>query len=153
PPDVARIKRAVADLRAATGDDRLAARVQLDLAVAAFLDGHHDQAERLLPAGVARECAAAHLRDMTLITLDEGGPGDRWPARRAGASRRGAGGGAPRAPPGLGPLMPDGGPGGYHVPPAERASAGLPPRVRPAEKAVAPPWPEFALWEQSWRKR
>jgi hypothetical protein len=122
PPDVARVKQAVADLRAGTGNAELAGRVQQDLAVKALLDGHPAEARQLLPADGPPEHAARLLRDMKALALGQGEV-STTPAREAVAGKPG-----PRdPPPGLKPLVPEGKVEGPRPGVRESALADLPP--------------------------
>ena len=108
PPDVSRISSDLARLRAGTADAGLAGRVQFDLATKALLDGHPEQARRLLPEGGASPHADACLSDARTLLLGEGRV-EGWAAGRALAPGPMSGAGSPRGPPpGILKLLPDG---------------------------------------------
>jgi hypothetical protein len=108
PPEVARLKQTIEDLRLASGDPGLAGRVQLDLAGKAFLNGHPTEARALLPDSAPPEHAGNLLRDLKALLVGQGEV-QTWPAQRALTAEPGAGGAGPRGPPpGLQPLIPEG---------------------------------------------
>jgi hypothetical protein len=139
PPDVtavqknvANFERGIATLPEAKADPTLAKRVQQDLAVKAFLDGHSSEARELLPRDGPPGHAADLLRDMKAMMSGEGKV-VTWPAEQALAPKPGEGGGSPRGPPpGVRPLIPEGAREGWRPPIRESARADLP----PIEKAV-----------------
>jgi hypothetical protein len=140
PPDVAAIRKNVADfergiatLPEAKADPTLAKRVQQDLAVKAFLDGHSSEARQLLPRDGPAEHAADLFRDMKAMMLGEGKV-VTWPAEQALAPKPGEGGGTPRGPPpGMRPLIPEGAREGWRPPVRENARADLPPIEKAAD--------------------
>jgi hypothetical protein len=139
PPNVAAIQKNVADfergiatLPEATADPTLAKRLQQDLAVKAFLNGHPSEARQLLPRDGPVGHAADLLRDMKAMMSGEGKVAT-WPAEQVLAPKPGEGGGTPRGPPpGVRPLIPEGAREGWRPPVRESARADLP----PIEKAI-----------------
>src|SRR5262249_18594596 len=106
PPDVAALRRSVADLRAGLGRDGLVGRVLQDLALRTGLEGYGGEAGALLPAGGELRPAAGLLRDLKALVLGEGEVGTA-PARQA------AGPQANEPPPGPRLLQPEGEAGGW----------------------------------------
>jgi hypothetical protein len=134
PPKVAAIRKNVADfdrgiatLSEAKADPTLVKRLQQDLAVRAFLNGHSSEARQLLPRDGPTGHAADLLRDMKAMMLGEGKIAT-WPAEQALAPKPGEGGGTPRGPPpGMRPLIPEGAREGWRPPVRENARTDLPP--------------------------
>jgi hypothetical protein len=126
PPDMRQSKRLVGDLRAGGGDTALAGRVQQDLAVRAFLEGHPAEARALLPGNGPPEHAARLLRDLKTVALGKGEVGT-WPARGALGVKPGEVAGPAQMPPGLRPLVPEGTAQGWRPGVRESARADLPP--------------------------
>jgi tetratricopeptide (TPR) repeat protein len=127
PPNVAALKQSLAEFRAAIGDARLTGRLQQDLAVKAFFEGHVAEARSLLPEGGPPEHAATLLRDMKAMMLGQGDVVSE-PAQRALGPKPGEGDAGPRGPPpGLQPLIPEAGRDGWRPQPKESALADLPP--------------------------
>jgi hypothetical protein len=129
---VAAFERGIATLPEAKADPTLPKRLQQDLAVKAFLEGHSSEARQLLPRDGPAEHAADLLRDMKAMMSGEGEV-VTCPAQQALAPKPGEGGGTPRGPPpGMRPLIPEGAREGWRPRVRESARADLP----PIEKAV-----------------
>jgi tetratricopeptide (TPR) repeat protein len=142
----------------------LVGRLQQELAVKAFLEGHTAQARDLLPESGPSEHAANLLRDMKALVLGQGEVVSD-PARGVLDPKPGAGAAAPRGPPpGLQPLLPEGSRDGWRPQLKESALADLPPTEvaklaeLPPEKAAErldslPPQQAAKLLEQPLRRQ
>jgi hypothetical protein len=141
PPAVADIKRSVARLQSALRDvagtdPALGRKLLQDLAVKAFLEGHAAEYRELMPADGPSRHAANLLRDLKALALGEGTV-STFPASSAVPVEPGKGAGAPRAPPGLEPLLPEGSRESWRPPVKESALSDLPPLEKAAELAQA----------------
>ncbi len=120
PLDLARLEQTLTRLEE-LAEPALMKRVALDLAVKALIEGRTAEFERLMPADVAPEAAARALRDLKALALGAGKV-ETWPGKEAVPD-----GPAPRPPPGVEPLVPEGKREGWRPPVKEKGTAGLPP--------------------------
>lgn len=139
-PDVAGLKQHVQDFRAALenlpkgGGRELAFRIQQELAVKAFLEGHVAAARALWPAAGSPEHAQNLLRDMRALATG-GGEVTTPPGQGAVPAGPSKGGKPPVPPVGLSPLLPDGPGDGWKPPARGSLRTGLPPLVEAAREA------------------
>jgi hypothetical protein len=131
---VGRLERGLAEVGGA--EARLGKMIQQELAVRAYLEGHAEGYFKLMPEGGPKEFAGQLLRDLKAAALGEGKV-ETPVVKSALAGEAGKGEAAPRAPPGVEPLLPEGARSSWRPPVQEKASADLPPLERAAEASAA----------------
>jgi len=117
-------------------DQSIGKRARQELAVRALLEGHGELADHLLDPNGSPEQAAALLCDLKVLATGGGTVStpagiDALPVSKPGESPA-----APRPPPGLEPLIPEGARDGWRPPVREAASADLPPLHEEAATAM-----------------
>jgi hypothetical protein len=140
-PDAARVKDVVGRLdrglsAARQGELAIGKMIQQELAVRAYLEGHTEGYFKLMPEGGSKEFAGKLLRDLKAAALGEGKV-ETSVVKSALPAEPGAGAPAPRAPPGIEPLLPEGARSSWRPPIKESAAADLPPLEKAAEAGPA----------------
>jgi hypothetical protein len=134
--DFAWLQAEARTLPAASGKPEVVERAVRELAVRAFLEGHPEEAGKLLDAGHPtgkersvddRAASAALLRDLKATVLGKGKV-QTWPVSKVLADKGGHDPHTPRGPPaGVSCLLPEGDARSWRPPVVEPASADLPP--------------------------